>query len=135
MVHIFLKYLCLVANEGLLEENNRDLNIFLSVFRILIVAMHTQIYAFIETHQTVYLKWLHLVVCELYLDKGGFYVSILAALDLHGGAWAFSSGGVWASLVHMDSLVAALRLSCPKAWGILVPWPGIEPMSYWNVDS
>lgn len=34
MVHIFLKYLCLVANEGLLEENNRDLNIFLSVFRI-----------------------------------------------------------------------------------------------------
>ena len=55
---------------------------------------------FVKTHQTVHLKWLHLVVCELYLDKGGFYVSILAVLDLHGGPWAFSSGGVWASLVE-----------------------------------
>ena len=62
------------------------------MFHILIMAMHTQMYAFIETHQTIYLKWLHLVVC-------GFYVFILAVLDLHGGAWAFSSGGVWVSLV------------------------------------
>ena len=69
------------------------------MFHILIMAMHTQMYAFIETHQTIYLKWLHLVVCELHLDKGGFYVFILAVLDLHGGAWAFSSGGVWVSLV------------------------------------
>ena len=38
-------------------------------------------------------------------------------------------------LWNMGSLVAALRLNCPKAWGILVPWPGIEPTSYWNVDS
>ena len=30
---------------------------------------------------------------------------------------------------HMDSVVAALRLSCPMACGILVPRPGITPTS------
>ena len=85
------------------------------------------LYAFIGTHQTVYLQWLYLVVCEFYLDKGGFYVSVWQR-------W-ISMVGRGLLLQHMDSLVAALRLGCPKAWGILVPWPGIEPTSYWNVDS
>ena len=39
-----------------------------------------------------------------------------------------SSCGVWA-LEHMGSVVAARGLSCPMACGILVPRPGIEPMS------
>ena len=32
-------------------------------------------------------------------------------------------------LQHVDSVVAASRLSCSKACGILVPHPGIEPVS------
>ena len=38
--------------------------------------------------------------------------------------------GVWdLSLRHAGSLVAARSLSCPTACGILVPRPGIEPVS------
>ena len=37
-------------------------------------------------------------------------------------------GGVWAPEC-VDSVVEAHRLSCPVACGILIPGPGIEPMS------
>ena len=62
---------------------------------------------------------------------------ILAALDLHWVSWDLS-------LQHIDSLVVAHGLSscsaqtsaavahrpsCSMACGILVPWPGVEPMS------
>ena len=43
--------------------------------------------------------------------------------DLRCGMWGLS---LWYAGF---SLVAAHRLSCPVACGILVPWPGIEPMS------
>ena len=33
------------------------------------------------------------------------------------------------SLQRMDSLVIVHRLSCSVAFGILIPWPGIEPVS------
>lgn len=39
---------------------------------ISIVVVLTQMYAFIETHQIVHLKWLHFIVSELYFDKGNF---------------------------------------------------------------
>ena len=42
--------------------------------------------------------------------------------------WGLSSCGVWAPEC-VGSLVAAHRLSCPAARGILVPWPGIKPAS------
>ena len=32
-------------------------------------------------------------------------------------------------LLTVNSVVAACRLSCPVACGILVPWPGIKPVS------
>ena len=48
----------------------------------------------------------------------------------------FFFGSLWSSLwqagsfiEHTDSLVIALRLSCSLGCGILVPQPGIEPMS------
>ena len=52
--------------------------------------------------------------------------------------WGFFGGGgsLWSSLwqtgsfvEHTDSLVIALRLRCSLGCGILVPQPGIEPMS------
>ena len=36
------------------------------------------------------------------------------------------SGNRYLSLQHTDSLVVVLRLSCPGACGILVPWAGME---------
>ena len=33
------------------------------------------------------------------------------------------------ALEYMGSVVAMLRLSCPLSCGILVPWPGMEPVS------
>ena len=39
-----------------------------------------------------------------------------------------SSCGVQA-LGHMGSVVVARGLSCPAACEILLPWPGIEPVS------
>ena len=39
-----------------------------------------------------------------------------------------SSCGTWPP-EHAGSAVAACRLSCPVACGILVPWPGIKPTS------
>ena len=46
-------------------------------------------------------------------------------LVVHGG---FSSCGAW-TLDYMSSVFAAFRLSFPMACGILVPQPGIEPVS------
>ena len=42
--------------------------------------------------------------------------------DLHRITWDFS-------LQSMDSSIADLGLSCSEAGGILVPRPGIEPLS------
>ena len=40
------------------------------------------------------------------------------------------------ALENAALVVAAYELSCPKACGILVPQPGIEPMSlHWKADS
>ena len=57
-------------------------------------------------------------------------------LVLHSGSarsWEaieFLGGCIRPSLWHLGaSLVAAPTLSCPVAYGILVPWPGIEFMS------
>ena len=46
----------------------------------------------------------------------------LAVLDLSCIIWDLS-------LLHKDFLGATLRFSCSKACGILVPPPGMEPMS------
>ena len=43
-------------------------------------------------------------------------------------AYGLSSCGVWAPQ-HVGSVVAACGLSCPAACGILVPRPGMEPVS------
>ena len=43
-------------------------------------------------------------------------------------ACRLSTSGTWA-LERTGSVVVACRLSCPVACGILVPLPGIEPMS------
>ena len=43
-------------------------------------------------------------------------------------ACGFSSCGAWAP-EHVGSVVVVCWLSCPTAGGILVPWPGIEPVS------
>ena len=69
------------------------------------------LYAFIGTHQTVYLQWLYLVVCELYLDKGGFYVSVWQR-------W-ISMVGCGLLLRHMDSLVASTKAWLPQGMGNL----------------
>ena len=51
------------------------------------------------------------------------------------GTWALACvgsvvGGRWAlSLRHVSSVVVAQGLSCPAACGILVPPPGMEPVS------
>ena len=39
-----------------------------SMVCMLVVLLLTQMYAFIETHLTVYIKWLHFIVCDLYFD-------------------------------------------------------------------
>ena len=39
-----------------------------------------------------------------------------------------SSCGVWAP-EHADSVIAELGLSCPRACGVLLPWPEIKLMS------
>ena len=72
------------------------------------------------------------------------YIFILAELSLCFGAWAFSSctsqGLLWLqcaafscyrawALECTGSAVAMHGLSCPVACGILVPQPGIEPIS------
>ena len=51
-------------------------------------------------------------------------VRVFSLVVAHGfqGAWALS-------LRHVSSVVVACGLSCPEACGILVPLPGIEPMS------
>ena len=55
--------------------------------------------------------------------------------DLHciiGGSFVvvhrFSGSGVWA-FEHVGSVLAALRLSCSEAYGILLPQSGIKPAS------
>ena len=57
-----------------------------------------------------------------------FYLLFLAALGRHCCTQAFSNCGKWASL-EVASLIAAHRLNCAEACGILVPGPGIEPAS------
>ena len=49
--------------------------------------------------------------------------SSLHHADLSCGTWSLSSCGARAPVV------AVQQLSCPAAWGILVPQPGIEPVS------
>ena len=44
------------------------------------------------------------------------------------GHTSFSSCSSQAAL-ELSSVVVVYRLSCPLACGILVPWPGIEPVS------
>ena len=54
----------------------------------------------------------------------------MAALCLSCGMWDFLLQRTGSSCWHAGfSLVAAHRLSCPTACRILVPCPGIEPMS------
>ena len=61
----------------------------------------------------------------------------MAVLGLSCGMWdlpvswgIFHYGTQILYLRCKDSVVAAHRLSCSVACGILVPWPGIEPMSF-----
>ena len=65
----------------------------------------------------------------------GFAKTRAGSLDSEWGFFFFF-GSLWSSLwqagsfvEHTDSLVIALRLSCSVGCGILVPQPGIEPMS------
>ena len=53
----------------------------------------------------------------------------LAALGLHCGAQALLWGAWLLSLWHLGSVVVTHWPGCPEACGILVPQPGIEPMS------
>ena len=61
--------------------------------------------------------------CFTFKKKSMYLCWILVAA--HG---LLFSCGMWA-LGHMGSVVAAHGLSCPMACGILVPQPGIKPMS------
>ena len=48
------------------------------------------------------------------------FIAVLGWISLVMVHGILSSGGVWAP-EHADSVVAELRLSCPRACGILVP--------------
>ena len=39
------------------------------IFRIFIVVEVTLLYIFVQAHQIVHLKWVHFVVCNLYLNR------------------------------------------------------------------
>ena len=73
-----------------------------------------------------------LVIYFAYLFN--FIFKILAALDLHCGAWSlpqcagFSSCGLWAP-ESVASVVVAYGLIHPVTCGILASGPGIEPAS------
>ena len=66
------------------------------------------------------------------LRHAGFSLVVACRLQ---GAWALwlwcagSRARGRCSLRHAGSLVVAHGLSCPTTCGILVPWPGIEPVS------
>ena len=61
-----------------------------------------------------------------FLDIFSFIIFAAAGLSCSMGIRCCSAGGF--SLVkHVGSM--ARGLSCTTAWGILVPWPGIEPAS------
>ena len=58
------------------------------------------------------------------------FILFLAASGLSCGAWPLCCSvpaSLW--LWHVGLVVVAHRLSCPVACGILIPRPGIEPMS------
>ena len=68
------------------------------------------------------------VVCEFSLSSCGVWAPECM------GSVVCNTRTLWLRCV--SSVVAACRLSCPMACGILVPRPGIEPASlHWKVDS
>ena len=56
------------------------------------------------------------------------FIAVLEQTSLVMVHGILSSCGVWAP-ENVDSVIAVLRLSCPRACGILVPWPEIKLMS------
>ena len=58
-------------------------------------------------------------ICLCWVLVAGHVLFVVALRPL-------SSCGMWA-LEHVGSVVAVHRLSCPVAYGILVPRPGIRP--------
>ena len=72
-----------------------------------------------------WLFWVFVVVCRLSLVA----VSWVTLVSVRGLLVAVASLVAEHRLYSVGSVVAVHRLSCPEARGILVPRPGIEPMS------
>ena len=81
------------------------------------VAQYSNLPLRLETLPNLFFFWLcHgvlAVACRIFLAPWGIFCCSTWALQL------------W----HIGSVIAALRLSSSTAYGILVPWPGIKPMS------
>ena len=72
-----------------------------------------------------WLFWVFVVVCRLSLVA----VSWVTLVSVRGLLSEVASLVAEHRLYSVGSVVAVHRLSCPEARGILVPRPGIEPMS------
>ena len=59
----------------------------------------------------------------------GLLLTVASPIVEHGISGAWTSVAVACRLYSTDSVVTVHRLSCPVAYGILVPWPGIQSMS------
>ena len=77
--------------------------------------INTYIYVYVYIHEYVYMC---IYICNSFF----FFNFVCSGSLLHCNTQALHCG-MWASLV------VACGLSCPAACGILVPQPGIKPMS------
>lgn len=78
-------------------------------------------------------KWRHLFFFFLRLPEGFFFFSSIFMCLV---ASSLTCGTYDLLLQYTSPLVVALGLSCARAWGILAPRPGIEPVTlYYKADS
>ena len=75
----------------------------------------------------VWLHWVLVAACEIFVVAGGLLSSCGARAPEHVGSIVTACG--LSSCRELGSVVVACVLSCPAACGILVPQPGIKPAS------
>lgn len=68
-------YGCLGIRTGdlLIAKRNEELLRVIEVFHILIMLAVTGVYTFVKTHKTLYLKCMHLMVGNLYVNDFDFF--------------------------------------------------------------
>ena len=79
---------------------------------------HWALWPIVKTSVFIWLCWVLVVALRIF---------VALCRSFSGGLW-HSSCNAWA-LDHVVPVVAAYQFSCSVACGILVPQPGIEPMS------